>query len=102
MSLMDQLANAKDMITALSSIDEKRLKLFNSILEKVVSLTANTALTADPDGLNKVLELLRMLSNMPLENLREIHGTVDGLEKALKNVPSELVSLAKDLAQKTP
>lgn len=94
--VMRQIGNVKEMISIVSGVDEKRLKLFNQLLDKIIALTTNPNLPSDPRSMEKVLDVLKMLSTMPLENLKEIHGTVDGLEKLVRTVPAELLAIAKE------
>lgn len=94
--LVENLGNVKEMVQTLGSVDEKRLKLFNQILDKLIILTTNPNLPSDPRSMEKVLDVLKTLSTMPLENIKEIHGTVDGIEKLVRTVPAELLAIAKE------
>jgi hypothetical protein len=95
-ALAANLGNLKETVALLSGIDEKRLKLYSQLLDKIVALSQNANIGSNPDSLNKLLEVLRVLATMPVENIREVHATVSDLEKLVRTMPADLVALAKE------
>lgn len=106
MSFLESLATlantapeAKAIVKEIAAIDEKRLRIIDSIAGKMVTLISLPA-APDPVTMAKLAETVVPLLTLPLENLKEIHAIVDGLIKLTKSTPPELVAAIKDIAGK--
>lgn len=90
------ISNVKELVSIAASIDEKRLKLLDSLVTKAVSLAA-TKTVPDVHTLELVVELFKAFATCPVENLQEANVFADKLLKVIKAAPPELLALGKDL-----
>jgi hypothetical protein len=92
------LSNVKELVSIAASIDEKRLKILDSLVTRVINLAATKGVTApDPRTLEIVLEILKAFATCPVENLQEANAFADKILKIIKTTPPEMMALGKEL-----
>ena len=98
MNALKGLENATEIIKAVQSIDEKRLKALNQLVGNIRELLALPT-AADPKSLEMVLQIIKAWAGAPLENLQAGIEALDKLLKIIKTAPPELLALGQDLVK---
>lgn len=93
-ALGDKIGIARDLVHDLSQIDEKRLKLYGQLLDKINTIAQSQG-AQGPQTLQNVAEIVRILNGTPVEKITEIRALVGDLERLSKTMPKELLALAQ-------
>lgn len=90
--IFDGIGKAQQVVHDLAAIDQKKLKQIGDILDKAKALTSG-----DPQSLNNGLELVRMISEMPMEKIKALSQMLADARKLAENLPPEIMELLKSV-----
>lgn len=90
--LFGGVEKAQQLVHDLAAIDSKRLKQVGEILDKARALTSG-----DPQSLNNGLELVRLISEMPVEKMKAVSQMLADAKKLTENLPPEIVELIQSV-----
>jgi hypothetical protein len=89
--LFGGVEKAQQLVHDLAAIDQRKLKQIGEILDKARALTSG-----DPQSLNNGLELVRLISEMPVEKMKAVSQMLADAKKLTETLPPELLQALKE------
>jgi ABC-type phosphate transport system auxiliary subunit len=89
--LFGGVEKAQQLVHDLAAIDQRRLKQIGEILDKAKALTSG-----DPQSLNNGLEMVRLISEMPVEKMKAVSQMLADAKKLTETLPPELLQALKE------
>jgi hypothetical protein len=91
----DGVGKAQQLVHDLAAIDQRKLKQIGEILDKAKALTSG-----DPKSLDNGLELVRLISEMPIEKIKAVSQMLADAKKLSENLPPEIIELLREVSKK--